>query len=49
MKHIKDVKTMNKTYYKTPMNNMSGNIKMEERIGFLFSGEHEFLGVQVNP
>jgi hypothetical protein len=48
MKHIKDVKTMDKTYYKTPMNNMSGNIKMEERIGFLFSEEHEFLGVQVN-
>jgi hypothetical protein len=48
MKHIKDVKTMDKTYYKMPMNNMSGNIKMEERIGFLFSEEHEFLGVQVN-
>jgi hypothetical protein len=48
MKHIKDVKTMDKTYYKTPMNNMSGNIKMEERIGFLFSEEHEFLGVLVN-
>jgi hypothetical protein len=48
MKHIKDVKTMDKTYCKTPMNNMSGNIKMEERIGFLFSEEHEFLGVKVN-
>jgi hypothetical protein len=48
MKHIKDVKTMDKTYYKTPMNNMSGNIKMEECIGFLFSEEHDFLGVQVN-
>jgi hypothetical protein len=48
MKHIKDVNTMDKTYYKTPMNNVSGNIKMEERIGFLFSEEHEFLGVQVN-
>jgi hypothetical protein len=30
------------------MKNMSGNIKMEERIGFLSSEEHEFLGVQVN-
>jgi hypothetical protein len=48
MKHIKDVKTMDKTYYKTPMNCMSGIMKMEERIGFLFSEEHEFLGVQVN-
>jgi len=36
MKHIKDVKTMYKTYYKTPMKYMSGNIMMEERIGFLF-------------
>jgi hypothetical protein len=48
MKHIKDVKTMDKTYYKTSMENMSRNIKMEERIGFLFLEEHEFLGVQVN-
>jgi hypothetical protein len=48
MKHIKDVKTMDKTYYKTPMENISGNIKMEERIGFLYSEEHEFLGVQVD-
>jgi len=48
MKHIKDVKTMDKTYYKTPMKNMSGNIKMEERIGFLSSEEHECIGVQVN-
>jgi hypothetical protein len=48
MKHIKDVKTMDKTYYKTPMENMSRNIQMEERIGFLSSEEHEFLGVQVN-
>ena len=48
MKHIKDVKTMDKTYYKTSMNNISGNIKMEERIGFLFSEEHEFIGVQIN-
>jgi hypothetical protein len=48
MKHIKDAKTMNKTYYKTPIKTMSGNIKMGERIGFLFSEEHEFLGVQVN-
>jgi hypothetical protein len=48
MKHIKDVKTMNKTYYKTPIKTKSRNIKMEEHIGFLFSEEHEFLGVQVN-
>jgi hypothetical protein len=48
MKHIKDVKTMDKTYYKTPVKHMSGNIQMEERIGFLFSEEHEFIGVQVN-
>jgi hypothetical protein len=48
MKHIKDVKTMDKTYYKTSMNNMSRNIMMEERIRFLFSEEREFLGVQVN-
>jgi hypothetical protein len=48
MKHIKDVKTMDKTYYKTSMKNMSRNIKMEKRIGFLFSEEHEFLGVEVN-
>jgi hypothetical protein len=27
---------------------MSGNIMMEERIGFLSSEEHEFIGVQVN-
>jgi hypothetical protein len=39
---------MDKTYYKTPVKHMSGNIKMEERIGFLFSEEHEFIGVQVN-
>ena len=39
---------MDKTYYKTPMENISGNIKMEERIGFLYSEEHEFLGVQVD-
>jgi hypothetical protein len=48
MKHIKDVKTMDKTYYKTSMIQLSRNIKMEERIGFLYSEEHEFLGVQVN-
>jgi hypothetical protein len=48
MKHIKDVETMDKTYYKTPMKNMSRNIQMEERIGFLSSEEHEFIGVQVN-
>jgi hypothetical protein len=48
MKHIKDVKTMDKTYYKTPMKNISRIIKMEERIGVFFSEEHEFLGVQVN-
>ena len=48
MKHIKDVKTMDKTYYKSSMNNMTGNIKMKGRIGFLFSEEHEFIGVQVN-
>ena len=48
MKHIKDVQTMDKAYYKTPMTNMTRNIKMEERIGFLYSEEHEFLGVQVN-
>jgi hypothetical protein len=48
MKHIKDVKTMDKTYYKTSMKNMSGNIEMEERIGFRYLEEHEFLGVQVN-
>jgi hypothetical protein len=46
MKHIKDVKTMDKTYYKTPMKQLSRNMKMEERIGFLYS--EEFLGVQVN-
>jgi hypothetical protein len=39
---------MDKTYYRTAMENMSRNIEMEERIGFLFSEEHEFLGVQVN-
>jgi hypothetical protein len=39
---------MDKTYYKTPMKNMSRNIQMEERIGFLSSEEHEFIGVQVN-
>jgi hypothetical protein len=33
MKHIKDVKTIDKTYYKTAMQNMSRNIQMEERIG----------------
>jgi hypothetical protein len=27
---------------------LSRNIQMEERIGFLSSEEHEFLGVQVN-
>ena len=48
MMHIKDVKTMDKTYYKTPMKNISRIIKMEERIGFLILEEHEFLGVQVN-
>ena len=48
MKHIKDVETMDKTYYKTPMKHMSRNIQMEERIGFLSSEEHEFIGVQVN-
>ena len=48
MKHIKDVETMDKTYYKTAMKNMSRNIQMEERIGFLSSEEHEFIGVQVN-
>jgi hypothetical protein len=30
------------------MKQLSRNMKMEERIGFLFSEEHEFLGVQVN-
>jgi hypothetical protein len=48
MKHIKDVKTMDKTYYKTSMKQLSTNMMMEERIGFLFSEEHEFIGVQVN-
>jgi hypothetical protein len=48
MKHIKDVETMDKTYYKTAMKNRSRNIQMEERIGFLSSEEHEFIGVQVN-
>jgi hypothetical protein len=48
MKHIKDVKTMDKTYYKTPMKQLSTNMMMEEHIGFLFSEEHEFIGVQVN-
>jgi hypothetical protein len=48
MKHIKDIKTMDKTYYKTSKKYMSRNIEMEERIGFLFSEEHEFLGVEVN-
>jgi hypothetical protein len=43
-----DVKTMDKTYYKTSMQQLSRNMKMEERIGFLYSEEHEFLGVQVN-
>jgi hypothetical protein len=48
MKHIKDVKTMDKTYYNTPMKPLSTNMMMEERIGCLFSEEHEFIGVQVN-
>jgi hypothetical protein len=48
MKHIKDVKTMDKTYYNTAMENMSRIIKMEEPIGFLYSEEHKFLGVKVN-
>jgi hypothetical protein len=48
MKHIKDVKTMGKTYYKTSMKQLSGNIKMEERIGFRYLEEHKFLGVQVD-
>jgi hypothetical protein len=48
MKHIKDVETMDKTYYKTSLKNISGIIKIEERIGFLYSEEHKFLGVQVD-
>jgi hypothetical protein len=46
MKHIKDVKKMDKTYYKTAMENMSRNIEMEERIGYLMSEEKVFIGVQ---
>ena len=39
---------MHKTYYKTSMKTVSGNIKMEERIGFLYSEENKFLGVHVD-
>jgi hypothetical protein len=49
MKHIKDVKTMDKTYYKTSMKQLLRNMKMEERIGFLYSEEHEYIrfGIQI--
>jgi hypothetical protein len=30
------------------MKTLSGNIKMEERIGFLYSEENKFLGVHVD-